>query len=324
MTEQERTFRFLDRIIPKIEIYDFQQKEQAVAEHIGYMLNRTKSMFKWSGLPDTIPERYIELYLQVNGNICFYEYENNLYIFTGGIGGAPNVYYFPENYIIANPALKLSKTLTIDKDCIVMPNDTMYMGLIPLCRRYASLLVENELSMSIATINTRIIALLSAMDDRTRESAEKYLEKIKKGDMGIIAENAFLEGMKAQPIAANGNSNFLTNLIEFEQYIKASFFNEIGLNANYNMKRESLNSSESQLNNDALLPLVDDMLKCRQTGAEKVNEMFGTNISVEFASSWEDNEIEIENEQGEAAQDENPVSAQTENGESEDEKNDAE
>ena len=62
------------------------------------------------------------------------------------------------------------------------------------------------------------------------------------------------------------------------------------------MKRESINSGESQLNNDALSPLIDDMLKQRQEGAEKVNAMFGTNISVEFNSAWKDNEIEIEKE----------------------------
>ena len=60
------------------------------------------------------------------------------------------------------------------------------------------------------------------------------------------------------------------------------------------MKRESLNTSESQMNNDALLPLVDDMLKCRERAVEKVNEMFGTDISVALSSSWEDNEQEIE------------------------------
>lgn len=69
--------------------------------------------------------------------------------------------------------------------------------------------------------------------------------------------------------------------------MKASWYNEIGLNANYNMKREKLSTTESQMNNDALLPLVDDMLESRRVGLEKINAMFGTDISVEFASSWE-------------------------------------
>jgi hypothetical protein len=69
--------------------------------------------------------------------------------------------------------------------------------------------------------------------------------------------------------------------------LKASWYNEIGLNANYNMKREKLSTTESQMNNDALLPLVDQMLRSRQEAAEQINEMFGTDIHVEFASSWE-------------------------------------
>ena len=60
------------------------------------------------------------------------------------------------------------------------------------------------------------------------------------------------------------------------------------------MKRESLNSTESQLNNDALLPLIDDMLNCRRIAAEKINEKYGLNIEVSYSSSWEDNEKEIE------------------------------
>ena len=113
----------------------------------------------------------------------------------------------------------------------------------------------------------------------------------------IISSNEFFEGLKSQPYGSAGNTNTITNLIELEQYLKASWYNELGLNSNYNMKRESLNSEESQLNHDSLLPLIDDMLKQRQDGAELVNDMFGTNITVDFNSAWEDNQIELEIEQ---------------------------
>lgn len=322
-SEQRRFEHYLREIIPiRSTPFDFKDKERNIRSQLFYMLNRTQSMFRWNGLPDSIPERIVELYLQINGNLCFSEVDGTLYVFVGGLGGEPDVYYMPTKYVIANPALEISKTLTIDSDCIVIPNDTMYMGLLPLLRKYCTLLAENELSIDIATVNSRIIALLSASDDRTKQSAERYLEQIHDGDMGIIAENAFLNGVRSQPIAANSNSNFITNLIELEQYTKASMFNEIGLNANYNMKRESLNSSESQLNNDALLPLVDDMLKCRQIGVEKVNKMFGTNITVELASSWEDNEIEIEKEQ--ESIDDNEQESTDEGEVTEDESNDTE
>lgn len=278
--------------------YDFSDKSACINQHISYMLNRTHSMFKYEGLPETIPARSLELYLQTNGNVCFYEYNDRLYVFTGGLGGEPDPYYMPTIYTIANPSLKLSVNAKIGVDCVVVPNDSLYIGLLPLFSRYASGITETELSIRIALINSRIIDIISAPDDRTRASAEKYLEDIISGKLGVIAENAFLDGVRAQPYGTTGNSNILTNLIELEQYFKASWFNELGLNANYNMKRESINSGESQLNNDALLPLVDDMLSCRERGIKQVNEMFGTNISVSLSSAWEMKEQELKNISG--------------------------
>ena len=288
---------YISKILPSCSPYDFRNKEECVNTYIRYMLNRLQSMFKWDGLPDTIPERSLELYLMIGGHACFAKWDNTLYVFQGGLGGEPDAYYMPTIYTVANPALKMSKMLRIGEDCVVVPNDSMYIGLIPLCSRYATALVENDLSINIASINSRIISMISAGDDRTKVSAEKFLSDITDGKQGVIAENVFLDGIRVQPYGNTSNSNLITNLIELEQYIKASWFNDLGLNANYNMKRESLNSSESALNNDMLLPLIDDMLKHREQACKKVNAMFGTNISVSLSSSWEDNQEEVDAEQ---------------------------
>lgn len=294
-------------------LYNFHDKKRNVKHHVTYMLDRTQSLFRWEGLPDSIPQRILEFFLQTNGNICFYEHEGELYVFTGGLGGEPDVYYRPTIYTIANPGLKLSKSLKIGKECVVMPNDSMYRGLLPMFYRYATMMAETELSLDIANINSRILSLISAPDDRTKESALKYLSDVREGKLGVIAENAFLDGIKATPYSTSSRTSALTDLIELMQYTKASWFNEMGLNANYNMKRESLNSAESQLNNDALLPLIDDMLRQRELGAEEVNKMFGTNISVSFNSAWEDNVEEIELEHEKLESEVKAVSNQSEN-----------
>ena len=70
------------------------------------------------------------------------------------------------------------------------------------------------------------------------------------------------------------------------------------------MKRESINSGESQLNNDMLMPLIDSMLYCREEALKKVNAMYDTNITVRKSSSWEDNQIEIDKEQNNVGGDE--------------------
>lgn len=276
--------------------YDFSDKRNNTKAYITYMINRMMTMFEYDGLPDTIPKRMLEIYMMVNGHSVIVEHNDNLYVCFGGWGGEPNEYYIPQNYIVANPYLNLFNTYTIDVDCVLINNDSMYYGLLPLFRRYATSLVENDLSMYMVDINSRITALIEAQDDKTELSAEKYLKDIVDGKLGVIASNSFFNGVKAQPYGEHNNQR-LIELIEYEQYIKASWFNDIGLNANYNMKREAINSNESQLNDDMLLPLIDDMYQCRVAWIDKVNEMYGTDISIKWGSSWENNNIELELEQ---------------------------
>lgn len=256
------------------------------------MLNRVMTMFEYEGLPDTMPKRMLELYIMINGHGVVIEKDDKLYVCFGSWGGEPNEYYIPQNYIVANPYLKLFKTYTINEDCVLVQNDSMYYGLLPLFKRYASALVENDLTMNMVDINSRLVALIEAMDDKTRASAEKFLKDIEDGKRGVIASTAFFDGVRAQPYGEH-NYQRLTDLIEYQQYMKASWYNELGLNANYNMKRESITANESQLNDDMLLPLVDDMFICRKQFCDRINNMFGTDISVNWGSSWEDNRDEL-------------------------------
>ena len=138
---------------------------------------------------------------------------------------------------------------------------------------------------------------MTAVDDKTKESAELWLKRLREGQLGIIGESPFLVGNQDSSLTVNNIGNTattLTDLIEYTQYIKSCLYNELGLQSNYNMKREAINSNESQLNEDQLHPLIDDMLRERQIGLEKVNAMFGTNITVRFNSAWEINEREEE------------------------------
>lgn len=293
----------MNRIINELKPCEF-NKEQLIKLYIIQTLLKTQSMFKYTNLPDTIPSDILELYLQTNGNVLIAKHNDKLYAFTGGLGGVLDEYYRPTKYTVANPYLNLSKTYSINQDSVLIKSDSLYQGLLPLISKYAYQLSENDITMNIADINTRITSLISASDEQTYQSALKYFDDIFNGKLGIVMSNALLEGVKSVPYANTAN-NQLTNLIEYHQYLKANLMNDIGLNANYNMKRESINSGESQLNNDVLFPMIDNMLETRRIGIEQVNKMFGTNISVDLNSSWKDNEIELENEQN--SQDDNGV-----------------
>ena len=274
--------------------YKVNNKRDSAYAYIAYMLDRTQQMFKYSGLPETIPARDLELLLQVNGYAAIAKAGDTLYAFYGGLGGVPDAYYMPTICIVNNPYLNFNKELKIHEDTAIITNDSMYSGLIPMFSKYAELLTENDITFRLASINARMMQIISAGDDVTKAAAQKYIKDIEDGKNGVIGEGAFFDGVKVQAGATTGAMR-LTELIEYNQYLRASWFNDLGIEANYNMKREALNSDEVKLNIKALLPLAENMLECRKRGLEEVNKLFDTNITVEFAGIWEDTAAEVEN-----------------------------
>lgn len=274
-------------------MYNFRNKRKSVQSANDYMYARTLSMFEWEGLPDTIPQKELEKALQTHGYAFIFQHtDDNLYALTGGLGGTPDVYGNPTQIVITNPALKLNKTFDLvgsdqtlpHQKTLLILSDDLQLGLYPIFNKYNTFLVENELTMYIQGINSRVQTHLAAPTGQSYESAVKYLKDIENGDVGVIADTQFLEGVKSHSTSSSQGS--MNALIELHQYFKASMFNEIGLNANYNMKRERLNSAEVDLNSDSILPFVDNMMKCRLEGVEKMNEIFGLDVKVGFGSAW--------------------------------------
>ena len=230
-------------------VFDYKIKDKISDIYIKYMLNRTQSMFKYNGLPDTIPERDLELIIQINGAAGVAKVKGNLYAFSGGLGGEPNPYYMPTIFTVANPALNFSENLKIDTDCVIIPNDAMYMGLLPMFKKYAGLLTESDITIRMALINTRAQFLIQAKDDASKVAADKFISDLEKGELSSVASNAFIETIMASPLANGaGSGNIFPGLIEVHQYLKGEWYTDIGINALFNMKREQLNDNEVELN----------------------------------------------------------------------------
>lgn len=292
---------------------DILDKKRSIFNYMMLMFDRTNQMFEYSGLPDTIPAEMLELYLQVNGHVGFVNWNENLYALPGEMGGAPDPYYRPTLYIVANPALGGSRSCKIinylppyerenwdnSPDCVLMKNDTEFRGLFYMFSRYATQLAENDVSIRSAQINSRQQALISAATDRDVASANKYIKDLEDGKLSAVAETPFIDSIKAANLSVQGANNII-QLIELQQYLKASWYNEIGLNANFNMKREYLSEEELRSSTDVLLPLIDNMLVCREEALSIVNSTFGTSISVKKNSAWENKQEELDTAQEQA------------------------
>ena len=276
---------FNNDVFSSIPIYNRENKEENIKNLILSMLCKSSEMFQYHNLPDSIPCDMLERYLQINGYCIIAEHEGQLYALQGGAGGECDAYYRPTQIIVTNPWLKLDKTFIIDKDCVFCKNDSYAVGLVPMISKYASMIIENEITIDLASINMRIIAFISASDNKTIESAEDYIKEIEKGKQSVIADEKLFESLKIVP--TSGSKLSLQELYATNQYLKGQFYQEIGLSSNYNMKRERLTKGEVEANTGNLYPLVDNMLDTRRMFIDKVNKMFGTDIAVEFNSSWD-------------------------------------
>lgn len=266
--------------------YDYKNKAGNIRLLNKYMLAKTVSMFEYSGLPETLPASELEKLIQKNG-FAFVTKANdgNIYAFAGSIGGECDAYGNGKNFIIANPHLNFNKTCDIEKDGVLFQNDDLRLGLMPIFERGNTFLVENDINMMLWGYNSRTQKLISASDDRTKESADQYVKKIIDGDISVVSENAMFEGVKVQG-SQNSAGASVQQMIEFTQYLKATMLNEVGISSNFNMKRERLISSELDAAEDSLFPLVYNMMQQRIAAVEKLNKMFGLSVTVDFGSIW--------------------------------------
>lgn len=270
---------------------EVKNKDSALFTFMQRVLCMTSKMFVYTGTPETIPPVELEKILQTSGNVGIAKVNGDLYALQGTRGGECDAYYHGKDYVVANPWLNLNKTFKINTDIVVINNTPFADSLLPIIGKYGVLYTDATITLNMASILTRIMMLISASDDKTKQSAESFLQKILNGDFSVIGENAFFKGVNMQTPPSQSNQQ-IGQLIELLQYYKASMFNDLGLNANYNMKRERLNTQEVSMNIDALMPFVDSMLTERVEGVKRVNEMFGTDITVTLGSSWK---IEHEN-----------------------------
>ena len=297
-----------------------EERKNKITKHIIFeQLQRTIRMFDWdircNGKTSTkITRRSLELLVQSNGLGGVVKVKDELYCLYGTLGGEPNWNYMPSKFIFANAFLNESRECDIygiekDRDVVIIPNDSLYRGMIPTIKFHAEQLTETYLTKRAVLIWLRANRLLTAPTSDAMDDLKDYLQDLELGKLASIYDKNFLKDIKD----LGGDSSVrgvVTQILECLQYEKAALFNDCGLQMNYNMKRESITSSEAQLGEGALLPKPDDMMDMRKMAVKDIKDVFDETWTVEFSSAWKDLHqsinLEIQLEQAEVHSSEQP------------------
>lgn len=261
------------------------------------LTNICVSLFKINNLPENIDPNFLIEQLVLTGRVCFTQFNSHVYALNGSLGGEPDCYYHPTQFIIANPILG-SKTVKVRHkdgrqsieglDGIVVSLTTVDQdlelirgGLYELIYKTAGLLADNASSLNCAQINGRMSVAFSADSQAEANSAEEVLKDIYSGKPYRVLSQNILEKITATPIATSGTNQTITTLIEAERSIYQDFFNAIGIGYQGNSKRERVNTAEVGLMRGCLDVSLWNMENSLKDGFDKVNELFGTSIEIE-------------------------------------------
>lgn len=301
------------------------------------LINRVARMLVYDDLPETIDAGFINRELIFNGVYGVAKKGADVHAWRGMCGGELSAEYIPTRFIGASPVLgSIDKKLGVDvvavfastsdrfapystykitKDGkhIFDASNNMEIRGTPLYHyivRTAEILEDIDVTTQTLLKSTRAHCFVSAADEQKRVAAETALKRIYSGQLNTVFQSDILDSLKFNfaPTAASA-ANTLAELKEQYQFYLAEFYHAIGINANYNLKRERLNTAEVDLNIQPLMVNVADMLKCSIDGWEMINAIFGTKTRVRLGEEWEPTERGANNDNVDKMDDKQPDSA---------------
>lgn len=254
------------------------------------LYNNVSKVIQIENLEEYVNKDFVISQLLLSGRIAVFKDASKMVWLNCNVGGAVDEYYKPTRVLIANPVLG-SKDLERDKKAVVVhltPMDILQEypktsplfsyegGLYSLISMCANLLADNISSINTAQINTRVHAVFTAESDSAAASAETVLRRIYEGKPYSVVTSEILAAIHVNPLSNSAVSKDLIELLEVCQYIFAMFWNAIGIDANYNMKRERLITAEVDKNLMSLKVPMETILETLNADLDKTNELFGT------------------------------------------------
>ena len=264
------------------------------------LFNILLDLFEYDNLPMGLPQREIELNLLMTGHaVVLSKKDGGLFTPLTSLYDFDE-YYQPTRAVFANPVVKSALSYTIGTDCAIIYNnklqDSLYYikadgGLNTFVKRYARQLADVESTLNIYTVNARLTSFPVANDGNVMESLKLFFKKLTLGKRAIISDNSIIEEFRNVDINRSNVGDGVNDWLIARDKILEQFYRDLGVKM-YNPKKAQVTDDEVESNTQLLMISTDDMLKEREAGIERVNDMFGTNIVVRLNPKYNIQEVD--------------------------------
>lgn len=240
------------------------------------LLEYLMQLFTWEGLPDSIPPHEIDLYLHLYGRAGVQK-TNSGELITSAIQveGPTDYLDMFTNYTWATP--KHNGRQYSGVNGVVISNTMLHNSSFPLIHSTAAKLAHADSTYICALVNGRDTVIMKTVSQKFAADAQRYQNAKYNGVPSVVLDKGF-STIEIEDLKTQGGMN-VREIIDTQQLILAEFWEALGVSKTME-KRERMITSEADANQTLLKLNISNMFNCRKAGADEINRIFGTDISV--------------------------------------------
>jgi hypothetical protein len=266
--------------------------------HIRELTELAVNRFKWTGLPEEIDPRFLEMTLFYRALAVFFKDGKNdkYFVMRGAPSGPWDITDTPTQFQVTGNQFTSRLLSTVrtfrevdgeivpagEPECVPIWANYLRVPDLDIVLIYATKFAELDVTIEINSRNARRNKIV-AVDENMRLSAVNINRQIDAGDNFIqLGQN----GMQAVPVALDLGIH--PDSIEKLHILKVRLWNEcmgmLGINNANQDKKERLVADEVDANNAQVEANRAIALNARQEAARQINKLYNLNVEVGFHS----------------------------------------
>lgn len=262
-------------------------------QYFNRLVELSVSMFEWQGLPETVDPRYLELHLFQNGSMVYFRDEVMGDLCLDCIAnGQFDVYGNPISRRAYSSYNQYQKTLN-ESDSVIIWNNYLRQPNVLDVKMFAKRLYNLDRIIDVNANAQKTPVLVQGTEKQRLTLVNLYKEFDGNAPFIFGDKNLDLNSLRA----ISTNAPYVADKL---YQLKTQIWNEaltyLGISNLNIQKKERMITDEVQRNQGGTIASRYSRLEARREAVDKINRMFGTDISVDYR---EDFQITNENDTGE-------------------------
>lgn len=259
-------------------------------QYLRRLMELSISMFEWKNLPSTVDPRYIELRLFGTGSVVFFKddvlgelcldciQQGNLDVYGNPI--TRRAYSCYNNY---------QKVLN-DKDSVIIWNNYLRTNSVTDIQLYAKRLWDLDRSVDVNAKAQKTPILIQCNEKQRMAMLNLYMKYDGNTPVIFADNNIDINGVK---VISTQAPYVADKLYQLKNQIWNEALTYLGIsNLNIN-KQERLITDEVSSSQGSTISSRYSRLECRRQAVEKINEMFGLDIEVDYRKDYQDIDLDM-------------------------------